>query len=43
MTLLPGESISFNRVNGFNDVASSVQFLPYCNQHHQRGGPVLWS
>ncbi|MFJ4526356.1 hypothetical protein ACIP4Y_36535 [Streptomyces sp. NPDC088810] len=43
VTLLPGESISFNRGNGFNDVASSVQFLPYCNQHHQRGGPVLWS
>jgi hypothetical protein len=29
VTLLPGESISFNRGNGFNDVASSVQFLPY--------------
>lgn len=29
VTLLPGESISFNNGNGFNDVASSVQFLPY--------------
>ncbi|MFI2206983.1 peptidase inhibitor family I36 protein [Streptomyces sp. NPDC020192] len=29
VTLLPGESISFNNGNGFNDVASSVKFLPY--------------
>ncbi|MET9072951.1 peptidase inhibitor family I36 protein [Streptomyces sp. NPDC004232] len=28
VTLLSGESISFNNGNGFNDVASSVQLLP---------------